>query len=302
MPWRKGNKLKLVREADADDRIRSIYEDIKVTLGVPYVNVIFQAYAAYPEFLEKHWRAFMPILEKHDFFELADRLRGEAYTRMHNYFAIPDLCAHLTQERLSPGVLEELTAVVELFHYNNPPLLLLAAAQLQAFEVRVGRERPQSGPADHAVFTTKPALIEEETAPPEVRHTFEEMKRTLVVPLINTDFRAFARWPDFFTSYWEALKPILESPVYSESQQGMRESAWSLAREIPGTIDLTVSHLIDDGLNDDQLADVIRITDLFVRILSDLVLDVAVAKIGMEGGNRKPQRPERPVAQPEQAA
>lgn len=289
MPWRKGNKLKLVREADAGDRIRPIYEDIKQTLGLPFVNLVFQAFAVYPDFLERQWRAFKPLLQTGEFFEFSDRLRGEAYTRMHNYFAVPDICARLEKEKLSSGILQELTGVVELFHYNNPPLLLLLAAQLQAFEVRIGREATPTA-ADHPVFTDRPALIEEDTAPPEIRRVYDDIKRTLGLPMINTDYKAFARYPDFLVAYWDVLKSVSQSPVYSESQQGMRESAWSLVRELPVRVDLTVSHLIDDGLSDDDLSDIIRITDLFLRTLSGLVLNIAVAKIAVEGGNRKKER------------
>ncbi len=293
MPWRKGNKLKLVREADAGERIRPIYQDIKQTLGVPLVNAIFQAYAVYPEFLERHWKAFKPVLQTQEFFELAERLRGEAYTRMHNYFSVPDFCARLREQSLTPGALQDLTSVVELFHYNDAPLLLLAAAQLQAFELRVGREGTPTTPADHPVFPEKPALIDEDTASPDIRRIYEDIKKTLGLPIVNTDYRAFARYPDFLSAYWDVLKPILQSPVYSESQQGMRESAWNLVRELPARVDLTVSHLIDEGLSDDDLSDVVRITDLFLRSLSGLVLDVALAKIAVEGGNRKNHRPER---------
>lgn len=293
MPWRKGNRLKLVREAEANEPIRPIYEDIKQTLGLPHVNAIFQAYAAYPDFLERHWKAFKPVLQTQEFFVLAGRLRAEAYTRMHNYFPVPDFCARLREQSLSSGALQDLTAVVELFHYSDPPLLLLAAAQLQAFEVRIGRDATPTTPADHPVFEDKPAFINEDDAPPEIRRVYEEIKRTLGLPIVNADYRAFARYPDFLIAYWDVLKPILQSPVYSESQQGMRESAWNLVRELPARVDTTVSHLLDDGLSDDDLSDVVRITDLFLRNLSGLVLDVAVAKIAVEGGNRKNHQPER---------
>src|SRR4051812_39102072 len=100
MPERRG-KLLLVREKEADGRIREIFELIKQSLGIPFVPVIYQALAAYPEFLEQHWRAFSQLTAAHQFFQLGDRLRGEAYTRMHNYFQISDLFEPLTEMSFS---------------------------------------------------------------------------------------------------------------------------------------------------------------------------------------------------------
>ena len=294
MPWRKGNKLKVVREEEAQGRVAEIFREVKEALGVPHVNVIFQAYAAYPEFLERLWEAAHPLVQSREFFELADRIGAEAYTRMHNYFPIPDLCAEMTARGLSAAARQELTGTVELFHYNNPPLLLLAAAQLQAFEMRVGRAGQPTPPAEHPVFPEKPVLVEEQQAPPPTRRIYDDIRRTFGLPMVNTDYRAFARWPDFLEVYWTALKAISQSPVYQESQQGVRESAWNLAAELPVPLDLSAAKLIDDGLSDEQVSDVFRITELFVRALSGLVLNVAVAKIGLEGGTRR--------ARPEQAA
>lgn len=298
MPWRKGNKLKLVREQEAQGRIADIYREVKEALGVPYVNVIFQAYGVYPEFLERFWEAARPLLQSGHFFELAERIGAEAYTRMHNYFSIPDLCAHMTTRGLSADARQELTETVELFHYNNPPLLLLAAAQLQAFETRVGHDGRSTAAVEHPVFSAPPVLIEEQQAPPATRRIYDEIRRTFSLPMVNTDYRAFARWPDFLEVYWLLLKGISQSPVYQECQQGVRESAWSLAGELPVPLDLSASTLMDEGMSDERVSDVYRITELFVRTLSGLVLNVAVAKIGLEGGNGRA----RPESSDEQAA
>lgn len=298
MPWRKGNKLKLVREEEAQGRTAEIFGEVKDALGVPHVNVLFQAYAVYPEFLERFWEAAKPLVQSQEFFDLSDRIGAEAYTRMHNYFAIPDLRAEIRTRGLSGDARQELTGTVELFHYNNPPLLLLASAQMQAFESRVGRPGRSTSVADHPVFSEKPALVEEEQAPPPTRRIYDDIRRTFGLPMINTDYRAFARWPEFLEIYWPVLKTISQSPVYGESQQGIRESAWNLAGELPTPLDLSASRLIDEGMSDERVSDVFRITELFVRTLSGLVLNVAVAKIGLEGGTRRA----RPASPDERAA
>lgn len=283
MALKKG-KLVLIREHEAGARVRPIFDQIKEAFGVPYVHPLFQAYAAHPQFLELHWNAAKPIVGTQEFFKLAERLRAEAYTRMHNYFAIPDLCERMTDLSFSAGARHELTDVVELFNYSNPLMLLLGIAQMQAFDKAVGRQTNVQ-PALHPEYKEKPVLVEEENAPSPTKKIFEDVKRTLNVPVVNTDYRALARWPDFLRDYWALLKVMAQSPLYKEHYQAIRLSAIALVQEFPQPFELTVAQLQDAGLSDADVEAAVRATEVFVRILTGLVLNVAVAKIGLEGGN-----------------
>lgn len=285
MSWKKGNRLPLVRESEAQGRVQQIYQEIKQALGVPHVNVVFQAYATYPVFFEMHWNAIRPAVLTRLFFDIAERLRADAYTRMHNYFSIPDLCARTRDMQFSSGAQHELADVIDLFHYNNSLLLLITSAQMQAFDGPIGEAGNNGERVQHPVFSTKPILIDEQQAPAPTKKLFDDIKRVMSMPVVNTDYRAFARWPDFLTSYWHVAKPVRESPIYQQSQFAVRESAWQLARELPGPIELTISQLSEAGMTDDDIASVVRMTELFTRSLSAQVLDVAIAKIGIEGGN-----------------
>jgi len=293
MAWRKGNRLRLVSEAEAQGRTLEIYGEIKHAMGVPHVNVVYQAFAAYPVFLDLHWRSFRPVLETQEFFNLSDRLRADAYTRTHNYFAIPDLWSLLADVSFSEGAHEELAEVIDLFHYQNPLLLLLLAAQVQAFEGPVGESKPAVSPALISGFEYKPILIEDASATPRVRQVLDEIRRILRLPFLNTDYRALARWPDILAAYWQALKQVVQSPLYESSHYGVRETAYALARELPGPIELTTNQLSEAGMDDTDISSVVRMTELFVQSISGLLLNIAFAKIGFEGGNRKPAQAEK---------
>ena len=52
---------------------------------LPVLRFLYQAYAAYPEFLEIHWQAFRPAVQSRQFFLCGARLAAESYTRVHNY-------------------------------------------------------------------------------------------------------------------------------------------------------------------------------------------------------------------------
>jgi hypothetical protein len=286
MPLSRKRRLPLVREGDAGGRTLEIYQNIKSVLGIPHVNVLFQAYGAWPQFLEVMWQCLRPALETREFFVQAERLRAEAYTRAHNYFLVPDLCDKVREVNFSPGAQHELTEAVELFHYNNPLLLLIAAMLMQAFEDGPAQQRTAEGGADHPVFTEKLVKITEESASAPIRRIYDDIKRTLGVSFINTDYQAFARWPDFLTMFWATLKPAVLSPLYGESKHAMHESAVGLAAELPNAPHLSVEHMQNAGLGDDEISAAIQITEEFLDLLSGLVLNIAIAKISLEGGNQ----------------
>ena len=110
------------------------------------------------------------------------------------------------------------------------------------------------------------------------------MKHTLGVPALSTAYQAFARFPAFLESYWKALKPATQSPLYILSRTGVSDTAWALLSEFPARVELTPDRLSEAGISDDDITAVMRIASLFVEALSRLVLNVALAKIGLEGG------------------
>ncbi len=284
MPWKKGNRLHLIREQEAAPEIRSIYQEIRESLGLPYVSVVFQAYAGFPQFLRLHWDRLRNVVLSRRFFELCDRLRADSYTRAHNYFQIPDLCARIQELSFSSGAKAELADTVEQFYYANSLYLMIAVAQQQAFEGQVGSSL-QAAVSNHPTFERKPVLVEDESASPEITKVFEEIKRDFGIPTVISDFRALARWPDFLRTYWTLLHPLLSSPLYQECQYGVCETAWSLARELPGPFELTVSQMTEAGMTEDDIASVVRLTQAFTRGLAGSALNIAIAKIGIEGGN-----------------
>jgi hypothetical protein len=284
----KRSKLQLVREREAQGRTREIFDEVGQALGVPGVPLLYQAYAGFPEFLDLHWRAFKPLLATGHFFSLADRLRGEAYTRAHNYFQTGDLCEPLDHMSFSPGAKHQLQEVIELFNYKDAPVLLIASTQLLAFDQAIAKGEPSSGsPVQHPRFNEKPVLVEEQMASPTVKRIYEDIKRALALPALNGDYKAFARWPDFLCEYWKALKPIVQSPAHREQQRGLCESSESMARELMLPIDFGFDALEEIGLGAKQIESIVRTTRILQSVFAGLVLNVAAAKIGFEGGTTK---------------
>jgi hypothetical protein len=163
---------------------------------------------------------------------------------------------------------------------------LIAAAQFQAFEDGPGLKKTSSSPPEHPAYQQPPVKISEESAPPAIRKIYEDIKRTLGLAFINTDYQVFANWPEFFSFYWFSVKPFATSPLNGENQHALRESAASLANELPNAPQLTVEQMQEAGLSSEEIGAAIHITEEFLNLLSGLVLNIAFAKISLEGGTQ----------------
>jgi Halocarboxylic acid dehydrogenase DehI len=286
MPWRKGNRLRLVSETEARGRTREIYDDVRTTLGLPITPTSFQAFATIPAFLELVWSALRPLVRTQQFFVLAERLSADAYTRCYTYFPVPDLQARLERQDFTKGAREEIASSIEMLDHGSGIILLLLAVLLQSFEGPVGQERESEGPAVRPVYEVKPPLVSDETASPEVRRIFEDARKILKSPHLTAELRTLARWPEFFTEYWQGLKKCLESPLYEVCFRGVHETAFTLTREIPVMVELTTEQLTPARLSQDEIASVLHLTDSFVMATVGTVLNISFAKIAMEGGNK----------------
>lgn len=285
MNWKK-HKLLLLSEAAARGHTAEIYDEIKEALGIPRVNMMFQVLASFPEFFDLFWRALKPVVETQEFFSFSNRLSAEAYTRMHNYFPVPDLQRKLKELEFSPGAQNELHQVAELYHYNYSILLLVNAALVQAFDNPGKPQGRGATPAYHPVFAAKPILVEEEAAPAPTRKIYDDIKRTMNTPFLNTSYLNFGRWPDFLQAYWESLKPLVRTPLYEQHRLAMRESALAFASELPEPLQLSAEQLEDAGVPERDVNTVIQLADLFLELLSKQILNTAFAKIGLEDGAR----------------
>lgn len=298
MRWKRAHRLKLVSDSEASGRTREIFREVRQSLGTPAVPVLYQAYAVCPKFLEIHWDAFRPAIQSRRFFLLGARLAAESYTRVHNYFDVPPFCRrqHIRDVEASTSM----SRVLNYYQYLDPLLLLVAAAQMQAFEEPIGQTREAGEPTIHPEFTVAPPLVDNEGANPALQRAWQERKRVLELAFISDEHRALACWPEFYVEYWAALKELLHSPVYADCQYRLAESALSMTAELPGPVDTTISRLLDAGLSDQQVTTLARINEAFVQAFTGLVLDITLARIGLERGTAEQDAPKGPAKDSEE--
>lgn len=139
----------------------------------------------------------------------------------------------------------QVRAALALYHYVNPKLLVLTSAiKLTLDGERIGKDGRTPGATLRLVrgVPGKMYPMEMVTEDPDdelLREPFDDIKGTLLLPSINSDYQTLALWPDYLAAAWSRLKPKIERDEYREASHRLGEMARSLARGLPHPIPLT---------------------------------------------------------------
>lgn len=283
MPWNR-NKLSMVSESEAKGDTARIFLDLKETLGIPHVSMAFRVLASLPRFFPLFWKAARPMLQTGEFFSAADQIRMEAYHRMQTRFSVPNLHRKLIEFDFTQRAQDEVMDVVQLYEYVNPVLLLTMAALSQGMDHPDTPVKHGNLPAQHPSHPSRPILVDERLAPEPTRKLYDDIKRTMGTPYLNTSYITFGRWPDFLMEYWSALKPVIGTPNYEEQRNALREFALRAANDLPEAICLPKSAMDKAGVSDEERTNAVQAVHFFLDLLSKQVLNIAYARVGLEGG------------------
>jgi hypothetical protein len=271
--------ITLVREPDAaDERVKEVYRDLKESLRTSVVNVLFQAYAANPRFLDYTWRRLRPSMLAPPFIEQARRIADVADRSIEGW-PISDHAAILHSRNYGDNDLRKLREIVQLFHGINPKLLIITNAVRVALSGEpiggVGVPHPQKlVDRDKLVRDLRGlmvTLVEEREAPLRVRMIYEDIQRATGLPFVNTDYRAMGSYPDWLEVFWGDCKPLMQDPRYREATARLDAAAREAARLLPYPL----------YMNADAFSDMAEVNEVFCNLLPGLLVNIAIARRGL---------------------
>ncbi|TWT51559.1 halocarboxylic acid dehydrogenase DehI family protein [Allorhodopirellula solitaria] len=266
------SKKQPIAEHEATGEIERVYYEIKQSLRVTGVNLNFRTWAAYGEFLPLVWDVMRPNVETWAFESAADRLRSDA-VRSVAELGPPAVRSHVS---LGESQSFQIRAALDLYHYVNPKLLVFSSAVLLLLQgEEVGRATTQE--ADRLPRGVPPTMysMEMESEQPDDEHLMElyrDIKNSLSLRSINSDYRTLALWPDYLSAAWQALKPLVQTPMHQDAANQLRETALTLARGLPYPVSLDLQAVKDAGA---EIEEVVEITESFVQLLPGLILNMA---------------------------
>lgn len=120
--------LKLIRERDAQGKVREIYDDIKKSMGWTYVPETFQAIAVNPEKLTTYWTHYKNVMTGGKL----DRKTKEIIAIVTSAMNDCGLCVrfHMEAARKSGADEAELTEVMEVMAEVAKGNLIMATLNL----------------------------------------------------------------------------------------------------------------------------------------------------------------------------
>ena len=265
-----------VPEYCAEGALKDSYEDMTCVLQVPWMGVVTMAYAHFPNFFETFWLGLRELCGSHEFVAAAIALRSEVEAAVM-HLDPPPICDRLRALGYSNRELDDIRAVPEMLSHGNYLYTLMTTAARYMLE---GGELGPVGPVSayqgrHAPPQRVPlVLIEAHHADTATHVVFEDVKAHLGLPFLNTDYRALARWPSYFSLAWTDLRPHIGGAAHETVCAVYHSRAIELVSSLPNPGRLTATALQDAAARDGS-ANLLPVVELFQHLHAGLMTNVA---------------------------
>ena len=262
----------------ATGQIAEWYEETKETLQVPWMGVVTMAFAHYPTFFGELWRGIKPLCQSEVFVEASRDLRGYVEQRTRE-LQPRSLVPQLTEIGYAPREIEAIRQMNDVFSHGNQPYAIIATIARYLLEIGdIGQETETSRfQGRHAPEVNVPfILIEAHHADSPTQAVYDDIKRVLTLPFVNTDYRAFARWPSYFALAWGELREIAATPPHENICLDCHNRIVKMVTEDfpnPGGLDAAALRQAAD--EDAGVEEVLEVCRLFQWLLPGLITNVA---------------------------
>lgn len=261
------------------------YEEMKGAMQVPWMGVVTMAYAHYPGFFETLWKGAQPLVRSRPFVEECKALRKFTESEAAK-LRPPPIAMRLENLGYAEQEIAQIRGMIEIFSHGNFPYLLLATIVRMLLEGGDMGDRIDAPPFEgrHAPDVQVPlVLMEIHHADTPTRAIYEDVKHTLGLPFVNTDYRALARWPSYFSLAWADLKSAASTPAYDSIRGAIHDRAVELAAHgLPNPGRLSGSALCAAAGRDASVAEVLQVSRLFQWLLPGLVTNIAYLRTQLE--------------------
>lgn len=254
------------------------YEDMKVTLQVPWMGVVTMAFAHYPAFFECFWNGLKPLARSRAFVTACAELRSFVEAEVVAQLDPPAIDGRLSELGYAERELAQIGEINDIFSHGNSLYVVLATCArwlLEAGEMAGANDAPIFE-GRHAPDVTVPlVLMEAHHADAPTRAVYEDIRNVLGLPFVNTDYRAFARWPSYFAEAWGDLRKVAGTPAHEAICQSCHDQLVTLvAQALPNPGGLRSQTLIAAAAKDAPLSEIREVVRLFQWLLPGLMTNV----------------------------
>ncbi|MBL4756751.1 MAG: hypothetical protein JKY32_03655 [Rhizobiales bacterium] len=278
-------RIEPIWEYRADNTLAAAYERYKTTYQIPWVGVFALAFARHRHFFDLWQESLAELSESRQYVETVLALRQSVEDAVKD-FAPPPIAGRLRNIGYSDRELDEIRQTIEIFSHGNFIQVPAAFAARHLLEGgSLGSEKTVTPFANsHAPNVSVPfIMVEPHHALNDQQELYSDVMKTLGLPFINSDYRAFARWPSYFQMAWSDLRPHATTPAHEEIAQNMHDRIFNAVADMPNPTGLTSSKLLEAAQNDGDPENLLALTRFFTWLIPGLLINVAFFRAQLEG-------------------
>jgi NAD(P)-dependent dehydrogenase (short-subunit alcohol dehydrogenase family) len=270
----------LVDPTQVSAEVQACLNDIQDTLGIPWKPANWRAYGMYPAVMQLFWERLKPATQTESFLEDAIAVTETVYQDINDWYQ-PDY-----QIEVDRAPLHQMERELNAFSFGNPQLLIqqIVLSKNLAGEV-VGQD--SSGDArrgPNAYRHPEIQLTGERSAveiSAEMQQVYRDIKQTLGVPIVNSDYQALARWSAFFIAAWEDIKRWRDRPEYQLLKQSVIQQAEEAVSRLHPAVVIGETEIRDRLDNPEDYEQIRQTVQMFTDILPELIVQNALFRLGL---------------------
>ena len=253
---------------------------IAAALRSPFVPEVVLALARAEGVLEAVWPQLAPSVDTAGFLGSALYMADMALEAVEEVYE-----PELSPQSLLGGALDEedlvqLLAVLDVFHWVQPQLLLLCAALAEARDAPSVGGQGRTAPRETSERERTHLATEVELASPGAG-PLREVAELLQLPAPPELYRAVAVWPGYLEAAWEELQHLVAYPLFRQRARGLYYYARSSSRFLAQPMRASDEALRAAGVGDAAIAEARAIVDAAPSALATMMMHCSAMRLGL---------------------
>ena len=265
--------------ANSKDQAR--VAEITAGLRTSFVPSVVHQLADIEGFLHAVWPQLAPSVDTAGFLGSALYMADMALGAVEEVYDEPTLSREsLLAGGLSEADLDRVIAVLDVFHWLQPQLLLLLAALAEAHDAPSvggqGRPEPRERSEREQAHIDTPVDL----ASPQAG-LLPEVPVELQLDAPPDLYRAIAVWPGYFDAVWDELQHLVAYPLFRQRGRALYFYARSSSRFLAVPLQADDAALGEAGMRADDIARARVIVDRELSAVSTMMMHCTAMRVGL---------------------
>ncbi|MDE2695585.1 MAG: hypothetical protein OXH97_03600 [Chloroflexota bacterium] len=255
--------------------------EIAAGLRTSLVPSVVRQLADIDGFLPAIWPQLAPSVDTAGFLGSALYMADMALDAVEEVYDEPTLSREsLLAGALSEADLEQVIAVLDVFHWLQPQLLLLLAALAEAHEAPSvggqGRPEPREVSEREQAHQATPV----ELAPPDAG-LLPEVPAELQLDAPPDLYRAIAVWPGYFEAVWDELQHLVAYPLFRQRGRALYFYARSSSRFLAVPLRADEAALREAGMRPYAISEARAIVERALPAVATMMMHCTAMRAGL---------------------